>query len=329
VKAVRKLFPDTGFWEMASLRLFVIPEARARVAALKGAASPLPFPNGAPGLTNGVAALKLQLRLIRPGRPAPEYGFVSIPDLGDRTWRSALLVDGAYAPTGQPRWRAIDEADRTAAQARKAIPAAERVFVFLESYRPPPFPGVIDRERAIRGAEVYARACAACHGAYVEIDGRPRLASFPNWSGDVGTDPARADAFDERLVQAVRASAYRQIVDPAHTGRYAAPPLSGLWASAPYLHNGSVPTLAQFLLLEPRAARFEVGGHRLDLDTVGIAGAVGPDGVYRYPAGYRPWSQPVVIDTARPGLSNAGHVAEVERLSRDDRRDLLEYLKRL
>ena len=40
----------------------------------------------------------------------------------------------------------------------------------------------------------------------------------------MGTDPRRADVFDERLAKAVRTSAYGRLIDPAHTGRYAAPP---------------------------------------------------------------------------------------------------------
>jgi hypothetical protein len=39
-----------------------------------------------------------------------EAGFTSIPDLADRSFRSALLYDGAYAPQGQPRWRSDDDA---------------------------------------------------------------------------------------------------------------------------------------------------------------------------------------------------------------------------
>ena len=105
--------------------------------------------------------------------------------------------------------------------------------------------------------------------------------------------------------------------------------LTGVWMSAPYLHNGSVPTMRQLLTPEERPARFMVGGHRLDFRTLGIAGAVDADGVYAYPRSYAPWSKPVVIDTRAPGLSNRGHEADVVGLSESEKTALIEYLKLL
>jgi hypothetical protein len=109
-----------------------------------------------------------------------------------------------------------------------------------------------------------------------------------------------------------RSGAYRAAVE-ARAGRgYAAPPLTGLWQSAPYLHNGSVPTLRQLMLLEPRAATFPIGGHDLDMAAVGVG------------AGGRS-----VRDTRQPGLGNQGHTREFDALTRADREALLEYLKTL
>jgi len=51
------------------------------------------------------------------------------------------------------------------------------------------------------------------------------------------------------------------------------------------------------------------------------------DGVWRYPDGYQPWSQPEVYDTSLPGLSNRGHEQEFAGLSAAEQRALLEYLK--
>jgi hypothetical protein len=113
----------------------------------------------------------------------------------------------------------------------------------------------------------------------------------------------------------------------SRTGGYVAPILSGLWATAPYLHNGSVPTLWQFLNPELRTARFYVGGHALDFAAMGIAGQLGDDGVFGYPAGYAPWSRPQLYDTSKPGMSNRGHERQLDGLSADDKRALIEYLK--
>ena len=106
-----------------------------------------------------------------------------------------------------------------------------------------------------------------------------------------------------------------------------APILSSLWATAPYLHNGSVPTLRQLMNPAERPARFMVGGHKLDLVDVGIAGRLAEDGVWRYPEGYQPWSDPEVYDTSLPGLSNRGHEREFGPLSEEEKRALIEYLK--
>src|SRR5213079_951338 len=98
------------------------------------------------------------------------------------------------------------------------------------------------------------------------------------------------------------------------TGGYVAPILSGLWATAPYLHNGSVPTLWHLMHPAERPTKFFVGGHRLDFKRVGIDGYL-DDGTLRYPADYRPWSTPQLYDTREPGRANTGHVAQFKPLT--------------
>ena len=341
---VRRLYPDMTDRELATLRSFVLPRVRERMAAIAVTGQGvLPFSNGLPGATNGVAALKLQHGLLTadPATMMREVGFTSIPHLADRGWRSALLWDGAYAPPGQKRFRVMGEADLTDAhredlaamtayftvpsmgvsgsQARRSVSDTKTAWVFLQTVRPQPFPAKIDETRANAGREIFQRACVSCHGVYVETARGPRLASFPNWAGDVGTDLTRAEAMTQVLAERVNASPLRASISAAHTGVYAAPPLTGVWQSAPYLHNGSVPSLAALLGLEPRPARFIVGGHAMDLDHVGVA----------YPDGYQPYSQPAWVDTRKRGLGAAGHEAPFVDLSRDERLALLEYLKRL
>jgi hypothetical protein len=100
-----------------------------------------------------------------------------------------------------------------------------------------------------------------------------------------------------------------------HPDYYKARPLSGIWASAPYLHNGSVPTLAE--LLKPpstRVQKFWVGGREVDPVNVGNASGEGPNRS--------------LLDTTLPGNSNAGHDFGTS-LPEADKRDLLEYLKTL
>jgi len=94
---------------------------------------------------------------------------------------------------------------------------------------------------------------------------------------------------------------------------YKARPLNGVWASAPYLHNGAVPTLYDLLLPpDQRPATFHVGRTTFDPKKVG----------------YVTDSGPFVLDTHQSGNSNAGHTFGTT-LSDEDRWALVEYLKTL
>lgn len=113
------------------------------------------------------------------------------------------------------------------------------------------------------------------------------------------------------------ASFHKEIGSPlnSHPDGYKARPLSGIWASAPYLHNGSVPTLVD-LLKAPveRVPNFFVGSRDFDPLAVGLAKSAG--------------DHSSAFDTRLPGNSNAGHLYGTT-LAETDKRDLLEYLKSL
>ena len=96
---------------------------------------------------------------------------------------------------------------------------------------------------------------------------------------------------------------------------YEARPLNGIWATAPYLHNGSVPSLWQLLLPpERRVKTFYIGGWNYDPVNVG------------YQTEAAPGSK--LFDTALSGNHNSGHNYGTN-LTDAQRRDLLEYLKTL
>lgn len=94
---------------------------------------------------------------------------------------------------------------------------------------------------------------------------------------------------------------------------YKAGPLAGVWATAPYLHNGSVPTLHDLLLPPDRRPKtFTLGRQEYDPARVGYVTEGG---------GF-------LFDTAAPGQSNAGHTWGTQ-LNEEDRQALLEYLRSL
>ena len=107
--------------------------------------------------------------------------------------------------------------------------------------------------------------------------------------------------------------------DPDQTrkmdGAYKARPLNGIWATAPFLHNGSVPSL-RALLDKPadRPAMFTLGGWEYDPANVGYAPYDGPHGF--------------VFDASKKGNSNGGHLWGTD-LSDADKEALVEYMKQL
>lgn len=352
---IPRVFPDVHRDEMRTISKVVFPEIRKRlVEAQQTGEALLPFRNGGPGLTNGVAALKLQLAAKGALLDSSEHGYVSIPDLHGRLLRSSYLADGVYAADADRRFEVRGEADLSGSgRARSAsivafflVPTAglqptkserqakrvEDVLEFVADYRPPPFPGSLDRERALRGAQTFAARCEGCHGRYAEDARGMRLVAFPNRivpQDEMGTDPARWNAVSDATVRAIGRLPVAKKLNAKRTGGYVAPILNGVWMTAPYLHNGSVPTLWHLMRPETRPAKFMVGGHKLDYSRVGIAGEMGADGVMRYPAGYVPWSDPGVHDASQPGKSNAGHEKEFSGLDDAQRDDLAEYLKTL
>ena len=230
--------------------------------------------------------------------------------------------------------------------------------------QPPQWPaqlfGAPDSAAQARGQAIFAANCASCH-EYGPQDRTPtgllRLHVFS--PAEVGTDPSTAEqlvapvaetgdlplngshsfaAAVGWVVDQIRERAYAragvsqaerpQIDDRARRGQtlwrdtlpttgrpYAARPLNGVWAMAPYLHNGSVPTIAD--LLEPparRPARFPIGHRDYDPVRLGFRTDI-PAGQARY-----------VVDTSRPGNSNAGHTYGTT-LTPEQRRDLIEFLK--
>jgi len=183
-----------------------------------------------------------------------------------------------------------------------------------EKILPPRYPFKIDNEAAKRGEPLFAANCNSCHGG-PESD--KRLYSV----AEIGTDPHRAEMFTQKLADGfnkfladLEAEGYEapKQFGVRSTGKYWAATLSGVWARSPYLHNGSVRTMAQ-LLTSPneRAKTFKRGSREFDDVDLGYT----DDGAY-------------VFDTNASGNANSGHDYGT-KLSPEQKRDLIEYLKTL
>lgn len=116
-----------------------------------------------------------------------------------------------------------------------------------------------------------------------------------------------------QLEEQIAGAAKARAVGPTRYATYKARPLNGIWATAPYLHNGSVPNLAELLKTpDTRVTSFFVGSWDFDGVNVGQDTSKGP---FRF-------------DTTEPGNSNAGHPAGT-KLTADQKKALIEYLKTL
>ena len=204
----------------------------------------------------------------------------------------------------------------------------------LLSLRPPKYPFPIDEPLAKKGEALFGKSCARCHGTYGDNWTYPnRLVPL----AEIGTDPARARGISDKFIAYYNQSWFAR-EEPGWLGDgyparqaagYQAPPLDGVWATAPYFHNGSAPTLYNVLNSKDRpkvfTRSFRTG--KEDYDAVKVGWKVqtfnrAPDP--SLPAAERRQ----IYDTAQPGRSNAGHTFG-DRLTQDERRAVIEYLKTL
>ena len=112
---------------------------------------------------------------------------------------------------------------------------------------------------------------------------------------------------------------------------YKARPLNGVWATAPFLHNGSVPTLMALLgPVKDRPKAFLLGDPTFDPVNVGIEVKKASPGSGDYNRqGY------FIMDTTKPGNHNTGHEFSDTKgpgvigpaLSKEQRQDIVEFLK--
>jgi len=218
---------------------------------------------------------------------------------------------------------------------------------FVDKLPAPSYPFKVDLRKAGEGRAVYEQACASCHESekFMPV-------------ADIGTEPGRATGLtkDTRvfLIAALKAACQDKsmpdcnipddevVVPRVDNPGYLSLPLTGIWARAPYLHNGSVPTLYHLLVADERPIEFQLNDLSYDEKWVGfqwqIKGYENDDPSQDNPGQNKGAMSSHVVryDTRIPGYGNGGHAdIKVFNGGIDFRKDrhkldaLLEYLKTL
>ncbi len=199
--------------------------------------------------------------------------------------------------------------------------SVHRVRDWLLELPPPAYPYPVNQKLAAQGKVLYENNCASCHafggakvGTVEPID-------------EIGTDRGRLDSYTYELASnqyALFADIFYQGEDQRFThfrktNGYANLPLDGIWLRAPYLHNGSVPSLRDLLdKPENRPQTFYRGDDVFDQEKVGFVSDVAEENDKKY----------FKYDTNLVGNSNSGHLYGTD-LSAADKAALVEYLKNL
>ncbi|MFT4557480.1 MAG: c-type cytochrome [Planctomycetales bacterium] len=260
----------------------------------------------------------------RPEPPQMHHD-MDAPPLWNVRKKRSLYADG-FAPKNH---RVLMQFMLLPKNDRKTLSSWEDDFkdiqTWIESLQPPKYPFSIDAELAEKGRAVFNLNCSRCHGTY-GADGKYEqvLVSLE----EVGTDPIRLTALNRQHREWMRdgwMSRYgKDEVDVAPNG-YVAQPLDGIWASAPYFHNGSVPTLWHVLNSPERPAVWKRTENGYDQNRVGLEVSEFETLPEDAKSAYERRSH---FDTTKPGKSAAGHTFP-DSLSESQKRTLVEYLKTL
>ena len=195
------------------------------------------------------------------------------------------------------------------------------VLAFILSIEAPAYKKEIDYELASKGEEIFIANCARCHGEYGPNG------YYPNFLVDIDevkTDPVLIEAYTQfpEFINWYNNSWFAQDKNGAKLvarNGYVAPPLDGVWATAPYLHNGSVPTLYNLLQSNTRPTYWKRNGENTDYDHKNMGWN------YTVENGK---TDALTYDATLLGYNNSGHTYG-DHLTKSQVMRLIEYLKTL
>ncbi len=200
------------------------------------------------------------------------------------------------------------------------------IRAYLLTLEPPKYPFPIDRKKATEGKVLFERTCARCHGTYGD---KP---TYPNRIvplDEIGTDATRYHGITKKFHDHYNASWFGEKYTNKETAGYQAPPLDGIWATAPYFHNGSVPTVYHVLNSKARpkvyTRSYKTDKDDYDPGKLGWKITVLPRGPDTKASAIE---RRKVYDTTQLGRGNSGHPFG-DKLSEPERLAVIEYLKTL
>jgi mono/diheme cytochrome c family protein len=199
------------------------------------------------------------------------------------------------------------------------------ILEYIKTIEPPKYPFTIDTNLANQGETIFKNNCATCHGTYGGNDFYPNLLVSLK---TVGTDPELSNFYTNSSPEmeyfkdwfntgwfGSGSNGMKLVAE----GGYVAPPLDGVWATAPYFHNASVPTVDDVLNSTKRPKYWTRTFVSTDYDETKVG-----------------WNYTVqnskvdknTYDTTQKGYGNSGHTFG-DNLTSDERKAVIEYLKTL
>ncbi|MEI6946889.1 c-type cytochrome [Paraflavisolibacter sp. H34] len=193
------------------------------------------------------------------------------------------------------------------------------LLAYLHSLEPPAYSRPRNEALAAKGKQLFENHCSDCHGTYGAQETYPNLL-IPQSIIQTDSFLFKMQTTAPQFINWYNSSWYSQggrraRLEPFEG--YIAPPLDGVWITAPYLHNGSVPTLEALLNSKARPRYWSRNFENPEYDYQKVG--------WKFREEKAPGS-PETYNTDLPGYGNYGHYFG-DLLTGDERTAVIEYLK--
>lgn len=206
-------------------------------------------------------------------------------------------------------------------EAREVFSHFADVLAYIKSLEPPKYPLAINEPLAENGKTIFVDNCSKCHGTYGKEGTYPNLL-IPESIIQTDSLLFKSNYQNPQFIEWFNKSWFAKGNNPAKLepfNGYIAPPLDGIWATAPYLHNGSIPNLEAVINSKIRPAYWKRNFKNPVYQTAKMS--------VEFTTVIKP-NQQKIYNTSKKGYSNVGHYFG-DHLSDYERKAVLEYLKSL